>query len=165
MERKHDTHVLYEGERHLEADAHALDERTRAIVLALHHQRTADVEAITKAIIGRESRTTFEVDPFYMAVGDTADRLIRNVPPLPEPGQWVFDGFVAWADPAAAANVNVTMEISGIHVPLAFVASKTDVISRGDLRIPVNQQTRAKFTCAGTNADRAVVVMRYARYL
>lgn len=164
MAERVDTHRLYEGERHPEAEAWELDERTRVLIHALRHQHVSDLDRLINAIGEKESATEFETDNFYMAVGDAA--LVRGVPTLPTPGQWVFDGFVAWADPAAQANVAVQLWIAEAWpIPFGFVASKTDVYSRGDLRLPVNQQSRVKLSITGTAGDRCGVIVRYARYL
>lgn len=158
VERARRSH-LWDGVRASADAADALDARTLALLAQLHDAQMDDTDRIVREI--RRNRSAFESMPIYGVVGDQP--IVRQMPSFITTGEWLLQGLFAWADPAAAANVNLQLSIDSIPIPVALLASKTDITVRSPLGIPVNEHDTLKLALAGTPADRAVLLLVFAR--
>ena len=100
--------------------------------------------------------------PIYLTVGQTItrDRIANS---FPGEGQWLLAGFTYWADPSASGNVQVNMTINGWGIPMALLASKTDVSTR-QVGIPMIDNPEFSWTTTGgVSGDRVAIIAIFER--
>jgi hypothetical protein len=149
---------------HLEELA-ALSADQRAIVAVLLRQRDTELDRILEQLRSNQFQTY--VQPYWFAAGDT--RVMRQFPELPGGDGWTLDGFLAWTDPAAAADAVLTVAVDGVlQIPMRVVAARNGPTSQS-IGLPVGSASALSFSftpapgAGGTANDRVAVLARFKR--